>query len=800
MKRNGRPVKPVCLLLSGVMVVSLAGLLAPVLADRRSAPSPATVRFARDIQPILSDRCFRCHGPDARARQANLRLDTQEGVRRAFTPGKPAQSPGFLRMIEKRPALRMPPPNSHLTLKPSEIAQIRAWIMQGAKWEKHWAFIPPTLPPLPTVKNRAWARNPIDLFVLARLEREGLKPSPEADRRTLIRRVTLDLTGLPPTPQEVAAFVADRSPDAYDRLVDRLLSSPRYGERMVWEWLDGARYSDTNGFQEDRARPMWVWRDWAIAAINRNMPYDQFVLEQTAGDLLPNATVSQKIATGFHRNHMLNGEGGRIPEESRVEYVVDRVDTTATLFLGLTMACARCHDHKYDPLSMKDYYRLYAYFNSIAETGAVDRDGSANPVLTLPTPEQEAKIAGLKQTLQELDGWIAPLAKDSPERAALQKERDAAQKSLEEANRAVLTTMVLEDLPRPRETFILLRGAYDRYGEKVSCGTPEALPPLPKDAPPNRLGLARWLVAPDNPLTARVAMNRLWQQLFGVGLVKTAEDFGLQGERPSHPELLDWLAVTFQRGSRAQTPWNVRAMVRLIVSSSTYRQSSRVTPALLARDPENRLLARAPRYRLPSWMLRDQALALSGLLVEKIGGPPVKPYQPEGVWEDFSYGKIVYQQDHGDALYRRSLYIFWRRSVAPTMLFDTASRQVCTVRVARTNTPLQALTLLNDITYVEASRAFAQRVLQQGGPTPRERLAFAFRTATARAPGPQEMAALERSLRRALERYRRQPEEAKRLIAVGESKPDPALDPAELAAYASVCSLILNLDEVLSKE
>jgi hypothetical protein len=782
------------------MVLSLAGLLAPVLADRRSAPSPATVRFARDIQPILSDRCFRCHGPDARARQANLRLDTQEGVRRAFTPGKPAQSPGFLRMIEKRPALRMPPPNSHLTLKPSEIARIRAWVMQGAKWEKHWAFIPPTLPPLPTVKNRAWARNPIDLFVLARLEREGLKPSPEADRRTLIRRVTLDLTGLPPTPQEVAAFVADRSPDAYDRLVDRLLSSPRYGERMVWEWLDGARYSDTNGFQEDRARPMWVWRDWAIAAINRNMPYDQFVLEQTAGDLLPNATVSQKIATGFHRNHMLNGEGGRIPEESRVEYVVDRVDTTATLFLGLTMACARCHDHKYDPISMKDYYRLYAYFNSIAETGAVDRDGSANPVLTLPTPEQEAKIAGLKQTLQELDGRIAPLAKDSPERAALQKERDAAQKSLEEANRAVLTTMVLEDLPSPRETFILLRGAYDKYGEKVSCGTPEALPPLPKDAPPNRLGLVRWLVAPDNPLTARVAMNRLWQQLFGVGLVKTAEDFGLQGERPSHPELLDWLAVTFQRGRGAQTPWNVRAMVRLIVTSSTYRQSSRVTPALLARDPENRLLARAPRYRLPSWMLRDQALALSGLLVEKIGGPPVKPYQPEGVWEDFSYGKIVYQQDHGDALYRRSLYIFWRRSVAPTMLFDTASRQVCTVRVARTNTPLQALTLLNDITYVEASRAFAQRVLQQGGPTPRERLAFAFRTATARAPGPQEMAALERSLRRALERYRRQPEEAKRLIAVGESKPDPALDPAELAAYASVCSLILNLDEVLSKE
>jgi hypothetical protein len=787
------------MLLSGVIGLSLASLFAPVQADRKGAP-PAPVRFARDIQPILSDRCFRCHGPDARARQANLRLDTQEGIRRAFMAGKPEQSLGYLRMVEKRPALRMPPPNSHLTVHPSEIARIRTWIAQGAKWEKHWAFISPTLPALPKVKSRAWARNPIDLFVLARLEREGLKPSPPAPRHTLIRRVTLDLTGLPPTPEEVAAFVTDRSPNAYEKVVDRLLASPRFGERMVWEWLDGARYSDTNGFQEDRARPMWPWRDWAIEAINRNLPYDQFVIEQTAGDLLPNATLSQRIATGFHRNHMLNGEGGRIAEESRVEYVVDRVDTTATLFLGLTMACARCHDHKYDPISMKDYYRLYAYFNSIAETGAVDRDGSANPVLTLPTPEQEEQIARLKRKLEELDRQIAPLERESPERAALQKEREAAQKSLDELNRSVLTTMVLEDLPKPRETFILLRGAYDKYGEKVTVGTPEALPPLPKDAPPNRLGLARWLVAPDNPLTARVTVNRLWQQLFGIGLVKTAEDFGLQGERPSHPELLDWLAVTFQRGSRAQTPWNVKAMVRLIVTSATYRQSSCVTPALLARDPENRLLARGPRYRLPSWMLRDQALALSGLLVEKVGGPPVKPYQPEGVWEDFSYGKITYQQDHGEALYRRSLYIFWRRSVAPTMLFDTASRQVCTVRVARTNTPLQALTLLNDITYVEASRAFAERTLKQGGATPQQRLAFAFQTATARPPKPQEMAVLERSLRRWQERYRRHPEEARRLIAVGESKPDPALDPSELAAYTGVCSLILNLDEVLSKE
>jgi hypothetical protein len=545
---------------------------------------------------------------------------------------------------------------------------------------------------------------------------------------------------------------------------------------------------------------MWLWRDWVIEAINRNMPFDQFVIEQIAGDLLPNASRSQKIATGFNRNHMLNGEGGRIPEESRVEYVVDRVDTTSTLFLGLTMGCARCHDHKYDPVSMKDYYRLYAYFNSVAETGAVDRDGSANPVLMLPTPEQETRIAALKRTLEDMDRRIAPLDKQAPERAALQKEREAAQKSLDELNRSVLTVMVMEDLPKPRDTHILLRGAYDKYGEKVTVGTPEALPPLPKDAPPNRLALARWLVDPANPLTARVTVNRLWQKLFGVGLVKTAEDFGVQGARPSHPELLDWLAVTFQRGDRSQRPWDVKATLKRMVMSATYQQASRVSPALQERDPENRLLARGPRYRLPSYTLRDQALVLSGLLVEKVGGPPVKPYQPEGVWEDFSYGKITYQQDRGEALYRRSLYIFWRRSVAPTMLFDTASRRVCMVQVARTNTPLQALTLLNDITYIEASRAFAERTLKQGGATPEARLTFAFQAATARAPHPAELAVLNRSLNRNLDHYRAQPEEAKRLIETGESKPDPALEAAELAAYTNVCSLILNLDEVLSKE
>lgn len=793
------------LCLGSIALLTFGTLVSGVAQTSKPITALPLIRFARDIQPILSNKCFRCHGADAKARMANLRLDTFEGGtklvngQRALFPTKPERSRAFLRIIEKNPALRMPPPDSHLSLTPAESEKIRRWIVQGAKYEKHWAFVAPVTPPLPVVSNRKWLRNPIDAFVLAELDRQHVKPSPSASREALLRRVTIDITGLPPTLAELNAFLKETSPNAYESVVDRLLTSPRFGERMVLDWLDIARYSDTNGYQEDRARPMWFWRDWVINAFNRNMPFDQFTIEQIAGDLLPKPSVEQKIATGFNRNHMLNGEGGRIPEESRIEYVMDRVESTSTAWLGLTLGCARCHDHKYDPFTMKDYYRMFAYYNSITETGAVDHDGSANPVLPLPTAEQTERQKAVQQSLSEFENQLQALAKagdaKKAEREQTQKQKDKAQQSLNDLNRAIPVTMIMEERKEPRETFVLLRGDYEKHGDKVESGVPETLPPLPKTAPQNRLGLAQWLVSPNNPLTARVTMNRLWQTVFGIGIVKTAEDFGVQGEPPSHPELLDWLAKEFIRSG-----WDMKHMVRLIVNSATYRQSSKVSPALLEHDPENRLLARGARYRLPAFTIRDQALALSGLLVDRVGGAPVKPYQPEGVWEDFSYGKITYEQDHGEALYRRSLYTFWRRSVAPTSFFDTATRRVCTLRVTRTNTPLQALILLNDVTFLETARVFAERVLREGGKTPEERLTYGFRLATSRLPRPTELRILLRNIKRSQTFYDAHKEEALKLLQVGEWKRDASLDPVELATYTSATSLILNLDEVISKE
>lgn len=785
-------------LTGGVSLLATAAPSAPSPNTQRPASNTSAIRFARDIQPLLSDKCFRCHGPDPKARSAGLRLDTPEGLRQAFVGGKPDKSPAFLRISHPSPGLRMPPPSSHLTLKPTEIERIRQWIVQGAKWEQHWAFIAPTRPSLPKVKDAKWGRNAIDAFVLARLEKDGIKPSPEASKETLIRRVTFDLTGLPPTPAEVDAFLADKSPDAYEKVVDRLLASPRYGERMTWEWLDVARYADTNGFQQDGTRTMWPWRDWVLRSFNENLPYDRFLTEQIAGDLLPNATTDQIVATGFNRNHMLNGEGGRIAEESRAEYVMDRVETFGTAFLGLTIGCARCHDHKYDPITAKDYYSLAAYFNSIDESGAVDAFPNANPVLPLPTPEQTAKVAALKKPFDEWEAKLKATPENAPDRAEVQKQRDEAKKKLDAANGEIVRVMVLRERATPRETHVYIRGAYDKPGDKVTHATPTVLPGLPKDAPTNRLALARWLVSPENPLTARVAVNRHWQMLYGIGLVKTTEDFGIQGERPVHVDLLDWLATEYIR-----LKWDTKALLRLMVTSATYRQSSHMTPATRERDPENRLLARGPRFRLPAPMLRDQALMLSGLLVEKVGGPPVKPYQPEGVWEDFSYGKITYQQDHGDALYRRSLYTFWRRSVAPTEFFDTAARRVCTVRVERTNTPLQSLTLLNDITFVEAARVLAEKMLTDTatfGKTPEERIAAAFRRVACRRPSAAETAILAQSYRRAYGLYAGDRDAALKLVSVGERPRNATLDVAELAAYTQVASLILNLDEALTKE
>jgi hypothetical protein len=762
------------------------------LALLLAAPAEAAkLEFNRDVRPILADACFACHGPDKAKRKGDLRLDTEEGGKGVVVPGKPNESELVLRILGTKGHAIMPPPKSGRQLNAAQIATLRRWVAEGAVWQPHWAFLAPTRPAVPEVREPA--NNPIDRFVLARLGREGLALSPEASRPTLVRRLSLDLLGLPPTPDEVRDFVEDKRPDAYARLVERLLASPRLGERLAYDWLDAARYADSNGYQSDRDRVMWPWRDWAVRAFNADVPLDRFTVEQIAGDLLPGATPEQRLATGFHRNHPLNGEGGRVAEESRVDYVMDRVDTTGTVFMGLTVACARCHDHKYDPLKTKEYYGLYAFFNSIAESGAVDRGGNAAPVMALPTPEQ---LATRKQLQSGIDAMTAKI-QAAPEkvRPSLQKQLKPRQDALAAFDRGILSVMVMEDRPTPRESHVLLRGAWDAPGEKVAPGVVSWLAPAPKDAPANRLALARWLVDDKNPLTARVLVNRYWQLLFGVGLVKTAEDFGIQGEAPSHPELLDWLAVEFR-----ESGWDLKHLLRLMVSSGTYRQSSRTTPTLQERDPQNRLLARAPRYRLASTTIRDQALALSGLLVERIGGPPVKTYQPAGIWEEFSFGQIRYQQDKGPSLYRRSLYTFWRRTVGPTNLFDASTRQVCEVKPTRTNTPLHALVTLNDTTFAEAARVLGARMMREGGKTSAERLDWVFTLATARRPSDRERMVLGRAYARLLAEYRADPAAARALASVGESPTDPTAEAAELAASAAVASLVLNLDEVLTRE
>jgi mono/diheme cytochrome c family protein len=829
-------------------------------ASRLTAADPP-VNFARDVLPILSDHCFACHGPDAKARKADLRLDVKDEALRkespVIVPGKSGESELVRRVSSDDESEVMPPPRFKKPLTPAEVATLRRWIDQGAPWGKHWSLEKPVRPEPPRSRDRegaAWVRNPIDAFVLARLEREGLKPSPEADKLTLIRRVTLDLTGLPPTPDEVDAFLADKSPNAYEKVVDRLLASPRYGERMVWEWLDAARYADTNGYQGDSERTMWPWRDWAVKALNADMPFDEFTVEQLAGDLLPNATLDQKIATGFLRNHAINGEGGRIPEENRIEYVFDMTETVGTVWLGLTLTCCRCHDHKYDPITQREYYGLFAFFNQTPVTGG-GGDPQTKPVVEVKTPEDAAKLKAVREKaaaaakeVEALEAAVFPrinktrpasesvrarelpkevrdalkpaagqrsrgqlselekhFTKSEPKYAEKLKALAAAVAARDEANRRIPRVMVMEDQAKPRDTFVLTKGLYNKPADKVSAGVPASLPPLPDGAPRNRLTLARWLVSPENPLTARVVVNRYWQRFFGVGLVKTVEDFGVQGERPGNPELLDWLACEFMSptkpgdGRPLASPWSLKHLVRLIVTSATYRQSSKVTPALAERDPENRLLARGPRFRMPSWMIRDQALAASGLLVERLGGPPVHPYQPPGVWEEATFGLKKYPQGHGDDLYRRSVYTFWRRIIGPTMFFDSAARQTCTVKQTRTNTPLHALATLNDITYVEAARALAQRAML-AETDDGKRVELAFRLVLARRPTAEEAKVLLAGLGRLRQQYAADPAAAKKLLAVGESKRDETLAPVEHAALTGLCLTILNTDEALTKE
>ena len=832
----------------------------------------AAVDFNHDIRPVLSDNCYHCHGPDVKARKADLRLDTKDGAFRikngktVIHPGKALLSELYRRLIATDPDDLMPPPKSHRKLTPAQIDLVRRWIDEGANWSQHWAFVPPERSALPKTKNTAWPRNAIDHFVLAELEKNNLSPSPAAARETLLRRVSLDLTGLPPTPAEVDAFLADTAPDAYEQVVDRLLRSPRYGERMVWEWLDAARYADSNGYQGDQERTMWPWRDWAVRALNENLPFDQFTLWQLAGDLLPTATLEQKLATGFNRNHMINGEGGRIAEENRIDYLFDQTETVGTVWLGATLNCTRCHDHKFDPFTMRDYFGLLAFFNNTPVNGG-GGSGQTAPVIEVGTPEQNAKLEAARKDVADLAAKISerekelfprPAGKSAADStnatslaanilkdlkqppgqrtldglrdlAAAFKKTDAPYNQLvanlrsaierrDAANKSFPRVMVMEEMPKPRDTFMLIRGDYTKLGDKAALAVPASLGPLPKTAPPNRLGLAQWLVSPEHPLTARVTVNRYWSLFFGTGLVKTAEDFGVQGEKPSHPELLDWLATEFMSPrekagepnpinpstlqpftASTPSPWNTKRLHKLIVMSATYQQSSKLTPAQYERDPENRLLARGPRHRLPSWMLRDVALAASGLLVEKIGGPPVKPYQPAGIWEEATFGNKKYVQDHGDALYRRSLYIFWRRIIGPTLFFDVASRQNCTVKTPRTNTPLHALATLNDLTYVEAARALAERVLL-AAPSSDARLEHAFRLVLARPPAVAEKQILLTRLATLKQQYAADPPAALKLLTLGESKRNETLDPVEHAAWTGLGSLVLNLDEAISKE
>ena len=817
--------------------------------------SASPVNFSQEVLPILSENCFHCHGPDAKARKADLRLDTKEGAfhknadgAAAIVAGKPDLSTLVERIFSKDSEELMPPPKSNRKITQQQRELLKRWVEEGAKWGTHWAFAPLQKPEVPSNVGT----HPIDALVRARLKLAGMDLRLRASRRTLLRRLTLDLTGLPPSAEELALFDADTEADAVSRVVDRLLASPRFGERMAWDWLDAARYADTNGYQGDNERTMWPWRDWVTNAFNRNLPYDAFTTWQIAGDLLPNATQEQVLATGFLRNHPINGEGGRIAEENRVDYVMDMAETTGTVWLGLTLTCCRCHDHKYDPLLQSDYYRFFGFFNQTPVTGgggdpqtvprldmpqgnelakleearmlfkssetraldlwkgaaekrgqwidsiAGEKSGSADGAGSAPKNEElksallvaEAKwTAAQRKTVEE--AWSAEDGDFKKARADRESKREAMQRS----DKTLTRVMVMADMPKPRQTFILNRGLYNQPGEEVANGVPVSLTPFPEGQPNNRLGLARWMVAGDNPLMARVTVNRLWQQFFGIGLVKTAEDFGVQAEMPAHKELLDWLAAEFRDNG-----WNVKALIRLIVTSETYLQASDCNEESFRTDPQNRLLGRGGRFRMPAWMIRDQALAASGLLSKKIGGAPVKPYQPEGVWEEATFGNKVYTPDQGEGLYRRSLYTFWRRIVGPTMFFDTGNRTTCTVKPLRTNTPLHALGTLNDPTYVEAARVLAARVWKAPNVDFRSRLRALYELVLCREPSEKEVKLWSDSYQRHFAHYSANGKDAERFLAVGASPRDASIPAPEHAAYATVCLSVLNLDEALTKE
>ena len=815
----------------------------------------AKLDYNEDVRPILSENCFYCHGPDGNKRKAKLRLDVREVAlqKKVFVPGDADASELVKRLFSTDSEEVMPPPDSHRTVTPAQREILKRWIAEGAEYKPHWAYATPVRPALPVNGEQ----NPVDAFVVEKLTKAGLTLSPEAPKATLLRRLSLDLTGLPPTPEETAAFLADPSPDAYGKQVDRLMASPHYGERMVLPWLDASRYADSNGFQQDGDTFQWIWRDWLVKNLNADKPFDQLSTEMLAGDLLPNATLDQKIATAFNRNHILNGEGGNIAEEQRYVSLFDRVESTTTTWLGLTVACAQCHDHKYDPVTQKDYYQWMDAFNHVNERGTPGGGASLvkgvttrfrldTTVVEVPTAEQTAELAKRQAYLDNLNkdtgmhlknayqSWLAKPTKDKgmlpKEIAALlapDKKRTAAEDkqlrahydkvvfvearkknpaflAIDDAklkvdgyrNDMIPRVMVMSD-SQPRETNILDRGAYLAKKEKVTFDAPSFLPPLPKDAPKNRLGLAQWLFRPEHPLTARVQVNRQWQQFFGKGIVRTSEDLGVQSDRPTHQELLDWLSVEFR-----ESGWKTKALQKIILTSKTYRQSSHVTPAQLQKDPENKLLSHAPRLRLPSMVLRDVALRSSGLLNAQVGGVPVYPYLPDSPWESISLSKerdFTYPTSKGADLYRRSLYTFWRRTIAPVNMFDSSARQTCRVRTATTSSPLHALTMLNDPTWVEAARVLAQRVTKEQS-TDEARLARAFALVLGREPSGKEPAMIAKMLANQRAVYVADAKAAEALLVIGESKRDPMLPLAEHAALTATCLALYNLDAAVTRD
>ncbi|MCC5929223.1 MAG: PSD1 domain-containing protein [Cyclobacteriaceae bacterium] len=736
----------------------------------------ATISYNLHVRPVLSDKCFACHGPDANTREAGLRLDIAEAAyaalkespgAHALVPGNPQSSEAFLRITSSDPSVKMPPPGSNLMLSDEEIKIIERWIKEGAVYEPHWAFVPPVKAPLPKVKKSEWPTVETDFFILEKIEKAGLKPNPPADKERLLRRLSIDLTGLPPSEELIATFLNDRSPDAYEKMVDKLLASKTYGEKMAVHWMDVARYADSYGYQDDNYRSQWPWRDWVIHAFNRNMPYDQFVTWQIAGDLLPDTDAEKILATAFNRNHKYTEEGGVIDEEYRVEYIADKINTITKGMLGLTLECARCHDHKYDPLSQKEYYEFFAFFNSTPEKGYEGDVSVSKP----------AKPPLMSISHEDIQGILSFI--NAPDTSKI-------------------TVSVMGEMDTLRPTHILERGHYENLGQEVGPNTPETVLPFSEKYPRNRLGLTQWMFDPSNPLTARVFVNQIWQELFGRGLVETTGDFGLQGELPTHQELLDWLAVDFM-----EHQWDVKRLVKHLVSSSTYKQSAVADKNKLASDPDNILLSRAPRIRLKAEFIRDMVLYSSGLLVPEIGGPSVKPYQPEGIWEAATSGRGIlatYRQDKGEALYRRGLYTFIKLTVPPPsmIIFDASNRDQCEVNRSNTNTPLQALVMMNDPLIMEASRVLAANIIKETNETELQ-ISTAFRKIISRDISKKELSILSTYYKEQWQQLKDDPDKASQLLSIGEYPLPASYDAARLAALTLTLHTMYNMDEAITK-